>query len=455
MNKDYEVIIVGGGISGSSLLYTIANYSNVESVLLLEKCHGIAKINSSSLSNSQTLHFGDVETNYSIQTVKQIKNAATMVLNYIAKLSSSKRIHIVRKWQKMVLAIGDEEINALRKRHSELSRIFPESKILNREDIGRVEPYVVRNRDPSDRIEALFSEKGYAVDFGQLSESFIDGACKNRKSRIRVKLGSKVMRLTRSQDLFNVHTTGGTYNAKTVVINAGIYGLRFAKAMGYGRNLMAWPVAGRFYCSKNVLRGKVYRIQQRGVPFAAVHGDPDISRPDRTRFGPTVSLPLRLEARGEGGFVDYIKNCDFSLDTASALTKVMFDKDIRNILLKNMIYSLPYLGKRCFLDNEAGRIVPALRSDSTNIWFAKDIGGIRPQIIDKSKGRLIWGEVKLGSEGILFNINPSPGATSCLQNSVVDTKIITEYLGKQMYEDKLDKAFGSYPVILNSGSDKS
>lgn len=55
------------------------------------------------------------------------------------------------------------------------------------------------------------------------------------------------------------------------------------------------------------------------------------------------------------------------------------------------------------------------------------------------------GEASINTgEGIIFNMTPSPGATSCLGNAQRDVKTISEYLNlefdeKQFLEDLTDK----------------
>ena len=64
-----------------------------------------------------------------------------------------------------------------------------------------------------------------------------------------------------------------------------------------------------------------------------------------------------------------------------------------------------------------------------DIEFAEGIGGLRPQVIDKKEKKLFLGEAKIETgEGIVFNMTPSPGATSCLGNAFSDAKLISEYL---------------------------
>ena len=71
-DNTYEIVIIGGGVCGTALLYTLSNYTNVRSIALIEKEADVALINSFTNSNSQTLHFGDIETNYSLAKAKKV-----------------------------------------------------------------------------------------------------------------------------------------------------------------------------------------------------------------------------------------------------------------------------------------------------------------------------------------------------------------------------------------------
>ena len=56
----HDVIIIGGGVSGTALLYTLCKYTNMKSIGLIEKYSDFGLVNSSPTMNSQTLHFGDI-----------------------------------------------------------------------------------------------------------------------------------------------------------------------------------------------------------------------------------------------------------------------------------------------------------------------------------------------------------------------------------------------------------
>ena len=74
----YNVAIVGGGISGTALLYTLAKYTDIDSIALFEKYEDLSTLNSNAKGNSQTLHCGDIETNYTLEKAKITNRTASM-----------------------------------------------------------------------------------------------------------------------------------------------------------------------------------------------------------------------------------------------------------------------------------------------------------------------------------------------------------------------------------------
>ena len=73
MKRHYEVAVVGGGISGCALFYQLARYTDVKSLALFEKYEDLATLNSRGECNSQTIHCGDIETNYDFEKAKKGK----------------------------------------------------------------------------------------------------------------------------------------------------------------------------------------------------------------------------------------------------------------------------------------------------------------------------------------------------------------------------------------------
>src|SRR6056297_1438432 len=136
MTEQYDLVIVGGGISGASLLYTVANFTDIERIALIEKEAEIAAINSHCTNNSQTLHFGDIETNYTLERAEKVKEGAEMVAGYLEAKDPDREMHAKRS--KMVLAVGDGEVDKLESRYHDegFGDLFPKLEAIGREEIA-------------------------------------------------------------------------------------------------------------------------------------------------------------------------------------------------------------------------------------------------------------------------------------------------------------------------------
>jgi malate dehydrogenase (quinone) len=122
----------------------------------------------------------------------------------------------------------------------------------------------------------------------------------------------------------------------------------------------------------------------------------------------------------------------FDRKVARALWNLIKVSDIRNYMLKNMLFEIPLIRKFLFL-KDARKIVPSLKLG--DLSFAHRVGGIRPQLIDKNNGKLLMGEAKIDTGiGAIFNMTPSPGGTSCVENAEIDLRIIARHINARIYE---------------------
>jgi malate dehydrogenase (quinone) len=185
------------------------------------------------------------------------------------------------------------------------------------------------------------------------------------------------------------------------------------------------------------LNGKVYMVQNNKLPFAALHGDPDILAEEKTRFGPTALMLPKLERYKSGTYMDFFKTLNFDFKIVKIFWDLFKDSDIRNYVFKNFLFEVPFINKKLFVQ-DARKIVPSLSVDE--ITYAKGFGGVRPQVLDKEKEKLMLGEASINpGNGLIFNMTPSPGATSCLGNAERDLKIIVDFLDLTFNEDQFLK----------------
>jgi malate dehydrogenase (quinone) len=426
----YDVVVIGGGVAGAALLYALAKFTDLKQVVLIEKYSGVATVNSKATNNSQTIHCGDIETNYSLEKALKVRRSAQMIVRYANQLPPAVRDQLIYQFPKMVLGVGSQECEFLRQRYEQFKPHFSGMQLLEKAQIAEVEPNVVKidGRDRAEEIVAIAVLQEYtAVNYGLLAQSFVEQAQSVTDKTVDLKLGTPVQAIEPRGSHYQVVTSEGTLTARFVVVSAGGHSLLFAHRMGIGLEYSCLPVAGNFYFTPQVLNGKVYTVQNDKLPFAAIHGDPDITVPGKTRFGPTA-LPLPLLERGNLKTLgEYLQVLRLDRTVAGVLWDLFKVGDIRNYIFKNMAFELPLLNRQLFLQ-DVHKIVPSLQLE--DLKFAQGVGGIRPQLIDRTQRQLILGQAEIDpGDGIRFNITPSPGATTCLGNAEQDLLRIQQHLG--------------------------
>ena len=449
--KNFEVIIVGAGVSGTALAYELARYTDIKSIGIIEKYEDVATLNSCGTSNSQTVHVGDIETNYTLQKAAITKRTAKMVEKYC--LNHHYQNEIIFSHQKMALGVGKKEVEFLLHRYEEFSELFPYLEVWNKEKLKELEPRVVFDENGNERKEDIVAigatGQWTTVDYGKLAKSFLENAKKEQDVKLELFLNTKVEEIKKSKKRgYMVKTKNETFYADFVVVDAGAHSLFLAHKMGFGLNLGCLPVAGSFYMTnERMLNGKVYMIQNPKLPFAALHGDPDVLANGNTRFGPTALVLPKLERYKNGTYMDFWKTLRFDKHIAIALWKLLKESDIRNYIFRNFLFEIPFINKYLFL-KDARKIVPSLKADEFR--YAKGFGGVRPQVLNKDEQKLLLGEASIYTgEGVIFNMTPSRGATSCLGNAERDLRYIVKYLGKNFNEEKFNDELtdGEYCVL--------
>jgi len=440
--KHYEVIIIGGGITGSALAYVLAEFSEIKNIALLEKYEGLATLNSKASANSQTIHCGDIETNYDLQKATEVKRKADMIVKYCQKHGYENKF--LFQGQKMALGVGESEVELIKERFEKFKELYPYLQLFDKEELKKIEPKLVfdgRGEERAEDIVAMGVQSGVytTIDYGAMANSFVQNAKSVEGKTCDLYLNTEVQNITKVGDKFYIRTANRlSLSADFVVVDAGAHSLWLAHKMGLGQDLSTICIAGSFYLTKQkLLNGKVYMMQNPKLPFAALHGDPDLLAGGCTRFGPTaLTLPKLDRYKGCRSVPEFFQSLNFDMDVAKVIWQNFGDSEVRDFLIRNIGFEIPILGKKLFVKN-ARKIIPSIREE--DIYYAKGFGGVRPQVISHSQKKLLLGEARIGENpGIIFNMTPSPGATSCLGNALRDAKSACEYLGVSFDDAKFD-----------------
>ncbi|CZE47961.1 FAD-dependent oxidoreductase [Campylobacter geochelonis] len=440
--KHYEVAVIGGGISGTALMYELARYTDITKIALVEKYEGLATLNTKATANSQTIHSGDIETNYTYEKAKKVKPTADMIVNY--GLMHGYENKFLFQGQKMAMGVGDKEVEFIKQRYEEFKTLYPYLELFDKEKLKEIEPRIIFKEDGTPREEdivAMGCRSGVytTIDFGAMAVSLAQNAQNEPNKTCDVFFNTEVLGIEKVGEKFYLKTENKVaISADFVVVNAGAHSLWLAHRMGYGKDMGCLSMAGSFYLTKQkLLNGKVYMVQNPKLPFAALHGDPDIMADGCTRFGPTaLPLPKLERYHGLKSFPEYLKTLNFSGEIVGIFWDLLKDSEIRNYLFRNILFEIPGINVDLFV-KDARKIIPSLKSE--DIYFAKGFGGVRPQVLDKTNKKLMLGEASINpGTGIIFNMTPSPGATSCFGNALRDVKTVCEYIGKTFDETKFN-----------------
>ncbi|TVQ90486.1 MAG: FAD-dependent oxidoreductase [Chromatiaceae bacterium] len=442
-NIHYDCIIVGGGVTGTALLYQLARFTNLKRLRLVEKYDCPAQVNSHTRNNSQTLHWGDIETHYSREKAQAMRRDAAMLVNYASHLPPRERDRILFRMPRMVLGVGAEESRLVRERYAAIRACYPRLSLFSPQEIADLEPNVALVDGAWRREEILAMgtpDDWSAVDFEALANSF-SAQCvridRNSDRHVSQLFGTEVRTIRKDAAGYVLETSRGLMLARSVVVCAGGHSLSIAQRMGLGLEYACLPVAGSFYLAPEALHGKVYTVQNPRLPFPAIHGDRDIRAHGKTRFGPTALMLPMLDRRPRDSLRDYRETLRFDRTVAAALWHLLRAADTRNYLVRNLLYEVPWLNRHLFV-RAIRKIVPDLTAG--DIDYAEGHGGIRPQLIDRQTRRLQLADVRIiDGKGIVFNITPSPGGTSCLGNATRDLRLVADHLGARVDWDALER----------------
>ena len=440
-NYNYDAVIIGAGVSGAAQAYIFSKYTKCKKVAIFEKETKAGGINSSKINNSQTLHEGDIETNYNYEKAEGVKHKAYFTRKYVTSKGEDSDLFL--RGGRMVLGVGDDEVRVVEKRYEEFKNLFDGLKLLKKGDIKEVEPKIVEGRDPNENIAAIYRKDGLTIDYGLMAEELLKDA-QEANEDLEIFNNQKILEIKRiGKGGFFIDTDRGYYTTRFLSICAGSHSMYFAKKLNIPsvkyKSLLC--VAGNFYYTKKLLNNKVYTVQDPLLPFSAVHGDPDIIDKTKTRYGPTTRIVFQLERRNYTTVFEFFKTLSPALGTLKKYIKIMSNKKFFFYALKqNIAFQIPIIGNYLFA-KEAQKIIPSItRKD---IEYAKNQGGVRPQIIDTKADNLFnLGEAKLEDENILINVTPSPGATTSIYNAIIDVRKIATTINCDFLEKELLNDFG-------------
>lgn len=210
----YDVIIIGGGIIGTSIARELSRYNN--KVLLLEKDIDVSM--GATKANSAIVHGGYAESNSTLKGRLCYKGRKEF------KRLNEELNFGFRETGSLVLNFQDNKETLERLMENGIKNGLEDLSIIETEEIMDIEP----NINPNVK-SALYCKGAGVCSPYEMAIAMAENAIKNG---VELKLQNEVLSIEREDDLFKVETNEDTYCGRYVVNAAGLYSDRISKMVG-------------------------------------------------------------------------------------------------------------------------------------------------------------------------------------------------------------------------------
>ena len=279
MHLQYDVAVVGGGLVGLATGLALTESGRV-SVILLEAEERLATHQSS--HNSGVIHSG---LYYQPDTLKarMCREGRDALYQFCADEGIAHR-----RDGKLVVATRPAELAALaqleaRGRANGLTGV----RQLGREELRELEPEVTG-------LAALWVPETGVVDFAQVATAL---ARRVRAAGVEIRTSTRVLGAREDGSGLVVVTSSGELRASLLVVCAGLYADRVARACGVNPGVMIIPFRGEYYdllpARRGLVRHPIYPVPNPELPFLGVHFTRTID--GRVHAGPNAVLALKRE----------------------------------------------------------------------------------------------------------------------------------------------------------------
>lgn len=393
MNKNYDLIFIGGGIVGTASALQLLLKKNLR-ILLLEAEDSLARHQTG--NNSGVIHSG---LYYKPGSLKALN--CTRGREMLYEFCQTHSIPFER-CGKIVVATDESEIPALRMLEERgIANGLDGIKRLTKDEIKEYEPY-------ANGIEALYIPQTGIVDYVAVTNKYAKLIIKNGGE---IKLNSKASSIKVNCNEIVVITEDDEFKTKYLVNCAGLYSDKVARMSGLNPDVKIIPFRGEYYELKkdkqHLVKNLIYPVPDPQFPFLGVHFT-------RMIHGGVEAGPNAVLAFKRTGY----KKTDIDL---SQIAEMIFYSGFWKMAKK--YYKMGFeefrrsFSKKLFVKS-LQKLIPDLTEDD----IVPGGSGVRAQALDRD-GKLLDDFRIIQTDKMIHVLNaPSPAATASLSigNTISD-----------------------------------
>ena len=359
--KNFDIIIIGGGVVGCSVARTLSIKHPKLKIILVEKEKELGTHQSS--RNSGVVHAGYNQKPGTLKAKFVVEGSRRL-----RQFCKERKIPLVEDGI-LVVARNHNEINTLKELLKRGTANGARVELIDEKQVREVEPY-------AEGCAGLFAPEGASFDSNSYVLALAEDA---KKIGAVISLSEQVTSFSENYSDVIVNTNRRKLGGGVVINAAGVYADRLAHFLGVGEGYQIIPFKGQYYElvpeKRSWVHSHIYPPANLNFPFLGVHLSKNYN--GHVKVGPGAVLALSRECYdlSKCNLLDLLRTFCYP-----GLWRMFASQEFRSLMKKEWKKSF---FKRAVL-NEARQLVPRLKIRD----IIRGICGIRAQLVSKD-GRLV------------------------------------------------------------------
>ena len=401
-SKDYDAVVVGGGIVGLSTAMRLKGEKFPDwKVAVVDK--------ESELASHQTGHnSGVIHSGIYYRPDSQKARFCVAGVQALLRFCEENEIEY-EQCGKVIVATHQDQLDRLQSLHERgIANGVQGLEMIGPERLKEIEPNAMG-------IQALWAPHTGIIDYRKVALAY---AGRFKQSGGDIFTHAPVQKITPYSDGLALETPSGTLKTKHVINCAGLYADRVAEMMGEKVDVRIIPFRGEYFTlrpeSRHMVKGMIYPVPDPRFPFLGVHYTRTIH--GQVDAGPNAVLALRREG--------YRKSDWDPGELWGTLSFPGFWKMSAKYWKVGMEEIRRSYSKKLFV-RDLQRLVPEIQDTD----LAPGGAGVRAQAVSRNGAVLDDFRIIQGKGAVHVLNAPSPGATSSLAIGAYIVDLAAEAFG--------------------------